>query len=263
MRIPPSRRGSLPSVKLIAMADSWIHGELLAFDLETTGVDKAVDVPVSYALVWFADRAPTRHDAGLIDPGREIPAGASAVHGISTERAREEGVELEQGVRHIVEALLDASRRGVPVVGFNLAYDLSMMDARLRALDGVGLVDVGWHGPVLDPLVMDRNLERFRKGKKTLDLVCSRYGVVNDAAHDASGDAIASAKVLFAMAEEFPQQLAEVDAATLTTRQMAWHRTWAEGMHQFLTSKGGRGFDPDDFDWPLAGGHAKSVLENP
>jgi DNA polymerase III subunit epsilon len=243
------------------MADSWITGELLAFDLETTGIDKALDVPVSYALVRFVDQEPIHHDAGLIDPGREIPPGASAVHGISTQRAREEGVDLEQGVRHIVEALLDASRRDVPVVGFNLAYDLSMMDARLRALDGLGLVDVGWHGPVLDPLVMDRNLERYRKGKKTLDLVCSRYGVVNDAAHDASGDAVASAKVLFAMAGEFPQQLADVDAKTLTIRQIAWHRSWAEGMHQFLTSKGGRGFDPDDFDWPLAGGYAKAIIE--
>jgi DNA polymerase-3 subunit epsilon len=242
------------------MTNRWVDGELLAFDLETTGVDKANDIPVSYALVWFNRQVPERHDTGIINPGVAIPAGATAVHGITTQRAAAEGVELEDGVRHIVEALLDASRRGVPVVGFNLSYDLSMMDARLRALDGTGLVDAGWHGPVLDPLVMDRSLERFRKGKRTLALVCERYGVVNEAAHDASADAIASVKVLFAMTEIFEHELATVDAATLTRSQVGWHRTWAEGMHTFLTSKGSPGFLAADFDWPLAGGHASSVL---
>ena len=242
------------------MTNPWVNGELLAFDLETTGVDKARDIPVSYALVWFRDQAPERHDAGIINPGIAIPEGATAVHGITTERAVAEGVDLESGVRHIIEALLDASRRGVPVVGFNLSYDLSMMDARLRALDGTGLVEAGWHGPVLDPLVMDRFLERYRKGKRTLDLVCKRYGVVNEAAHDASGDAIASAKVLFAMATTYSAQLGDIDAATLTRSQVGWHRTWAEGMDEFLRTKGGSGFDPDDFDWPLSGGHAKVAL---
>lgn len=247
-------------VKLEGMGNTWLDGELLAFDLETTGVDKSRDLPVSYALVWFKNREIVRHDAGIINPGIPIPAGAQAVHGISTERAEAEGLELELGIRHIARALLDASHSGVPVVGFNLSYDLSMMDARMKALNGTGLVEAGWRGPVLDPLVMDRVFEKYRKGKRTLSLVCARYGVVNAAAHDASGDAVAAAQVLFAMATAYPQELATTNAGELTRKQIAWHRAWAEDMHEYLSSKGNAGFNRDDFDWPLSGGSALSVL---
>ena len=70
---------------------------MLGFDFETTGIDRFNDVPVSYALVSMVAGEVVSTSAGLIDPGREIPEGASQVHGISTERARQEGVPLADG----------------------------------------------------------------------------------------------------------------------------------------------------------------------
>ena len=57
---------------------NWLTGEMLGFDFETTGVDRFNDVPVSYALVTVVAGAVVSTSSGLIDPGREIPAGASA-----------------------------------------------------------------------------------------------------------------------------------------------------------------------------------------
>src|ERR1700733_12498106 len=79
--------------KLGVMA-TWATGEVLGLDFETTGVDRFNDVPVSYALVYVVDGVLIRSWSGLIDPGRETPADAEAVHGISTARARAEGMPL-------------------------------------------------------------------------------------------------------------------------------------------------------------------------
>ena len=234
------------------MTNSWLSGELLAFDLETTGVDRFNDVPVSFALVRFDDGEVIEQVHRLVNPGRPIPPGAQAVHGISDERAVAEGMAMVDAVELITAALLDASTREVPLVGFNLNYDLTMMDARLRSIDGRGLEERGWNGPVVDPLVLDRHFEKYRKGKKTLDLVCEEYGASNAAAHDAAGDAEASARVLLALSSRH-SAVEAASLAQLMRDQVEWHRTWAVSLNQFFLDKGREPMDERDFDWPIAG----------
>ena len=233
------------------MSAGWIDDEMLAFDLETTGVDKYADVPVSFALVTLRGGAVIESRYSVVDPGREIPAGAAAVHGISTEQARSEGIALSDAVEEVAAALVAASRRGVPVVGFNLNYDLTMIDSCCRSLDGRGLVERGWSGPVLDPLVIDRGLVRWRDTKRTLGDLCAAYGVVNDAAHDARGDAVASAKLLLAMAAE-REEVGDAVLSELYAQEARWHNTWAGGFSDWLLRSGKPGFEDQDFAWPLA-----------
>ncbi|MCP6451477.1 hypothetical protein NL490_27705, partial [Klebsiella pneumoniae] len=71
------------------------------------------------------DAAGTRTRTWLIDPGVEIPEGASAIHGISTERARADGVPPPQALEEIAALIAEAQRAGVPVVAFNAAFDLA------------------------------------------------------------------------------------------------------------------------------------------
>ena len=73
---------------------NWAKGEVLGFDFETTGVDRFHDVPVSFALVTLVGGVLVSTSSGLVDPGREIPAGATEVHGITTEQCRAEGMAL-------------------------------------------------------------------------------------------------------------------------------------------------------------------------
>ena len=107
---------SHPAGKLGVMA-TWATGEVLGLDFETTGVDRFNDVPVSYALVSVVDGVLVRSWSGLIDPGREIPPDATAVHGISTARARAEGMPLRVAVSLVSDVVVSAGRRGVPLVG--------------------------------------------------------------------------------------------------------------------------------------------------
>src|SRR4051794_3644780 len=60
---------------------SWQHGRLVAFDIETTGVRPTVDRIVTAAVAVVGGGLPSEHHDWLVDPGVEIPAGATAVHG--------------------------------------------------------------------------------------------------------------------------------------------------------------------------------------
>jgi DNA polymerase-3 subunit epsilon len=235
----------------MAPGAGWHEQKLLAFDLETTGVDPFIDVPVSYALVVVCGNSIVESEASLIDPGRDIPLGASAVHGITTEQARSEGMTLGIAVSRIADALLDAWSHGVPVVGMKVDYDLTMADNCLRRETGRGLADEGWCGPVLDALVIDRHVDRYRPGKRTLADLCAHYGVVIEQAHDAAADAKAAADVLRALCMRYPE-LCGFSLSQLHVLQESWHREWTASFAEWRARKGLSPIADDGASWPIA-----------
>jgi DNA polymerase III subunit epsilon len=235
----------------MAWGDEWYEHDLLAFDLETTGVDRYTDVPVSYAIVTVRSGEVVGREASLVDPGREIPVGASSVHGISTERARREGIPLGIAVRRIADVLLDASLEGVPVAGMKLDYDLTILDSCYRRETGRGLHEVGFRGPVLDALVIDRHIDRYRRGKRTLGDLCLHYGVAIDHAHDASSDATAAVNVVYAMCKCYPE-LCDLSPWELHLAQEGWHREWAASFAEWRLRKGLCPLGDEGDRWPIA-----------
>lgn len=230
---------------------TWTSGEVLGLDFETTGVDRFTDVPVSYALVYVVGGVVVRSWSGLIDPGREIPAEATAVHGISTERARDEGMPLRDAIALVTDAVVSAGVRGVPLVGMKLDYDLTIVETQARPLCGRGLLERGWRGPVLDAVVIDRHFDRLRQGRRTLVDLCRHYGIDIENAHDASADAIASVEVLFALAERY-EAVEAGELPRLHQDQIGWHRQWAHDQDVWRLSQGMVPIDPRDYVWPVA-----------
>ena len=254
----PARRGgrrasavmSHPAA-MLAIVAAWATGEVLGLDFETTGIDRFNDVPVSYALVSVDHGVVVRSWSGVIDPGREIPAEATAVHGISTEQARDEGMPLQAAISLVSDAVVASSRRGVPLAGMKLDYDLTILELQARTLGVPGIVERGWRGPVLDAVVIDRHFDPDRAGRRTLVDLCALYGVEIGRAHDASADAIASIEVLFALAVRHGA-LWDYDLAHLHDDQIAWHHEWTHGYDAWRLSQGMIPIDPRDYVWPVA-----------
>jgi DNA polymerase III subunit epsilon len=229
----------------------WHAGELLAFDLETTGTDPHADVPVSFAFVGMVDGEVAARQSSLVDPGCPIPPSATAVHGITDDRARTEGMALSDAVARMVQVLLGASRRGVPVVGMKVDFDLTMVDACHRRSEGWGLDDAGFTGPVLDALILDRHFDRFRRGRRSLSDLCAHYDVVIEHAHDAAADAQATLGVVAAMCRRYPE-LCAMSPEGLHRSQMDWHREWTDSFSEWRLLRGLLPLDPRARQWPIA-----------
>lgn len=204
---------------------------LVAFDLETTGARPLTDRVVAAAVVTrgIGDDAPR---TWLLDPGIPIPLGATAVHGITTERARAEGLEYRAGLTQIAEALAAAVDAGAAVVAFNAAFDLSMLHHELQR-NGLPSAVPSW--PVVDPMVLDRRFDKYRRGKRTLSDVTAHYGVELLSAHEAHADAVAAGDLAQVMLERF--ELTERLIDELTADQQVWYREHAEDFAAYLRRK--------------------------
>lgn len=182
----------------------------------------------------------------LADPGVEIPAQASAVHGITTERARAEGRPAAVVVAEIIAALTSLFDSGRAVVVYNAPYDLSML--RHEAVRH-GLEPLDDPRPVIDPLVIDKAVDRYRKGKRTLEFASAHYGVLLQGAHDAQVDAVASGRVAQAIAARFASELPQ-DAQALHDAQVGWAADQAASFQEYMRRVKDPTFTTSG-DWPV------------
>ncbi|MFD5448907.1 MULTISPECIES: exonuclease domain-containing protein [unclassified Streptomyces] len=185
-------------------ATTWITGPLAAFDLETTGTDIETDRIVTAAVVRLEpDGALSTERTWLLDPGVVIPAEAAAIHGISTEHARAQGAPARSAVEEITQAVAEVLRAGTPLVVMNARYDVSLLDRECRryGLESLSERLGAVPSPVVDPLVIDKHIDKYRRGKRALHALCAHYGVSLDDAHDARADAVAAARVVRRMGE--------------------------------------------------------------
>lgn len=180
---------------------SWWQGRLVGFDLETTSPHPEEARIVTVAITQVGAGRTPENVSLLADPGVEIPIEASEIHGITTERARAEGAPGADVVLQTVDVLAGAALAGLPLVIFNARYDLTVLDREARRHGIPTLTDRldGWPLRVIDPLVIDRWLDRFRKGSRKLEAICATYGAVHDQAHDADADALAACRAAWVL----------------------------------------------------------------
>jgi DNA polymerase-3 subunit epsilon len=226
----------------------WVR-RIGVFDLETTGIDVRADRIVT-AHVGVLDDTGSVIEARswLADPGVEIPQAAQAVHGISTEHARTHGRPARQVVAEVSTALAELFAAGTPVVAYNAPFDFSLL--RYEAARH-GVTPIEDPSPVIDPLVLDKAFDTYRRGKRTLGVVAEHYRVVLDGAHEAAADAVAAGRVALALCERFGDLLpAAVDE--LHTSQIAWARSQAESLTEYFVRIGRIDpLDPVDGRWPI------------
>ncbi|MCQ9132590.1 MULTISPECIES: 3'-5' exonuclease [Streptomyces] len=230
----------------------WYEGPLAAFDTETTGVDVETDRIVSAALVvQDAPGARPRVSRWLVNPGVPVPAGATEVHGLTDDHLQRNGRWPSPVMFEIAELLAEQAAAGRPLVVMNAPFDLTLLDRELRRHRASSLGDWLDATPlrVLDPRVLDKHLDRYRKGRRTLTDLCAHYEVTLAEAHDAAADALAALEVVRALGRRFATRLERLSPAELHTLQTTWHAAQARGLQAWFARSG----TPETVDtsWPL------------
>ena len=165
----------------------------LAFiDLETTGVNLAIDRIIEIAIVKVLPDGKRSVKRKLINPGMPIPKQSSDVHGITDEMIKDAPAFKE--VAHELKQMLD----GCDIAGYNSnRFDIPMLiEEFLRAevdfdMKGRKLIDV-------------QNI--FHKmEQRTLSAAYKFYcNKVLDGAHSAEVDASATHEILIAQLQRYP-----------------------------------------------------------
>ena len=223
--------------------------QIVVFDTETTGL-VLTDARIVTACIAELDengKVVSNFEEWLANPGIEIPTAASNVHGVTTEAAIRDGRPAKDVVDEVISVLRDYLNRGIPVVAYNAPYDFTILhyEALRHGLEPLDLDGM----PILDPLVLDKKTERYRKGKRNLETVASLYQVKLDDAHNATADAVASGRVLQALARKHSLEL-DFSATELHDQQKAWSLAQDESFEGYMRQS----VNPDftiQRGWPL------------
>lgn len=249
---------------------------MAAFDLETTGVDVEQDRIVTAAVIDLGGTKRIPHE-WLADPGIEIPEGATAVHGITTEHAQQNGKPAHDVVEDVAETLAGLVQLGSVIVGHNVPYDLTLLDRECRRHNLQPLQDRLDGAPlhVIDTRVLDQHCLPYRKrvsetqGARQLITLAQVYSLPWDeqAAHGCSYDALMAARIAYRIGSlahtpklDWPQsirfnrrprfhELDGLDLGQLHELQIRLAAEQAAGLQEFF-----RKTDPEavvDGSWPL------------
>lgn len=229
---------------------NWHLGRLAGFDTESTGVDVEQDRIVTACVVQCGGGQPVTAANWLSNlDGATIPEAAIRVHGISTEKAHKEGQPAAQVIEQVVTALSAVVLSGIPVVAMNGRFDFTLLDREARRYGVQSLADiVGADLRVIDPYVIDKQVDRYRKGKRTLTDLCAHYKVPLDGAHTADADAIAACRVAWRQGQRY-ERLAAMSLDELHKAQTEWAAEQAASLQEYLRQK-----DPNAYcapEWPL------------
>lgn len=153
-------------------------------DLETTGLNVEDDRIVELAVVKLMPDGERQSRVRRIHPGRPIPPGATAIHGITDDDVRDCPTFMQ-----VAKSLLDFLS-GCDLGGYNVeGYDLRMLAAEF-ARCGLSL-------PVSEAKVVDPMRIFSRKESRDLTAAVRFYcGRAHEGAHGAEADILATIDVL-------------------------------------------------------------------
>ena len=159
----------------------------IVLDTETTGLDpRTGDRLIEIGCVELVNRIPTgREFHRFVNPERDVPAEAEAIHGLSTAFLKDKPV-----FSAIVEELLEFLLEDVLVI-HNATFDIGFLNAEMARLAKPAIMPAR----VVDTLMLARR--KHPAGPNSLDALCKRYGVDNSkrTKHGALMDSILLAEI--------------------------------------------------------------------
>lgn len=183
--------------------------KIVAFDLETTGLDPDEHRIVEFAFVVLDDDLEEldRWDQ-LVDPGRPIPEDATDVHGITDGDVA--GCPSFASLGPLVQATIDDA----VLMAYNHGFDRDFLHAELVRAGGYGVAD---GHPFIDPMVHFKRHVPTSPNK--LSAAVEHYlGEPLEDAHRALADTQAMVEVFRAMQRTHPELSGSIEDAIVEER---------------------------------------------
>lgn len=237
----------------------WADRRIATFDVESTGVDIETDRIVTASVIFVGGGKPTVSHSWIINPGVSIPEEATEVHGITNEKARAEGQAPAVAIEQIKSMLQEATDEGMALVAYNARFDISILDREARR-HGVEPLDKQALECVVDPFVLDKQLDPYRKGSRKLTSVCAHYGIEfdEDTAHDADVDSLNAARLAYRISKRYAEEI-NVSLPELSEKQTEWARAQAISLQEHFDREGRDAkIQPE---WPLVPSKEAPVQE--
>ncbi|MCI0710811.1 MAG: 3'-5' exonuclease, partial [Chloroflexi bacterium] len=156
-----------------------MHRELIALDLETTGLDNYADEIIQIGIVRFREGEILETYNTFVDPGIPIPSNVTTLTGITIDDV-DGAPMIDDLLDEVVGFIGDA-----PVVGHRINFDLGFMHRYQVIMDNPA-IDTYEMASVLLPKAPRYNLSALTQ----------QLGLqVLDNAHDALADAVAAANL--------------------------------------------------------------------
>ena len=173
---------------------------IVFFDLETTGVNIATDKVVEIAILKVFPNGNKESKTWLVNPEIEIPAEASAIHGITNEKVVTEPTFKELASK-VSEMIADAD-----LAGFNSnRFDIPLLAEELMR--------VGIDFDMKNRKAIDVQVIFHKKEQRTLGAGYQFYcGKVLEGAHGAEADTNATYEILLAQLDKYDDIENSVDA---------------------------------------------------
>lgn len=171
---------------------------LVALDLETTGLNPARDAILSVGLVPIA-RMGIRLDGAwhaVLQAEAPLPADSVVIHRITDQDAAR-GLPLDQVLPRVLHAL-----SGRIIVAHGAGTEIGFLDNACRRLYGAPFIAPTIDTQRLAERLLRRRHEVLREGALRLFNLRGRYNLPRYTAHNALSDALAAAELFLALAAE-------------------------------------------------------------
>ena len=202
----------------------WREAEFSVVDLETTGLDPAVNEIISFATITVAEGRVRLSDSHyqLVKPRRMPDWDTIRIHGL-----READLDEAPPLEDVLDLLLDAIGGRVMV---------AHVAAVERGFLGAALSDAGREldNPIVDTAALDRELRRRRREPRAktdpigLSDLARHLGLPIHRPHEADGDALTTAQAFIALATHLdrfePQTVGTLERISAAPRSESWLR---------------------------------------
>ena len=184
---------------------------IVCADSETTGISVTDDRIVTFfAGVMNGSGEWIESREWLLNQPVDIPAEATAVHGVTNEKMRAEGTAPREGIREIIRFLEEHSINGAPLVLHNGSFDLSILHSEALRYR----IKPFWpnNKVIVDTYVLDKAKDKWRKGSRKLVDVAAHYGIDVDPAlaHEAMYDCELAGKIALKLLASWKKPLRDL-----------------------------------------------------